>query len=378
MNTSMLPETESEIANLATIADVLNEPRGEGDPFPRGAWAALAGTGLFAEMARTDIPAAERINRTMRFLERLGEVCRDGGLSFSAVTHIASTISAIAQFGAPSLIESVMPDLIAGTLIGAHAISEPEAGSDALAMTCRAVQDGDSYVITGEKAYVTNGPEADLVVVYAKTGSGSSVGDVSAFVVPTSSPGVVRGPAMRKVGLWSSPLGTLSLKGVRVPVANRLGRQGSGFFILSYVMKREILFAFTVNIGEMRRRLEEAVRFANNRRQFGSSIGAFQSISNRLADMKIRYELSRTFLRQTAAKLATNQDITTDIAIAKVFVSESAISTSLDALHLHGARGFLAETGLGRDVCNAVAGTIYSGTNDIQRDRIAAMLGVRR
>jgi alkylation response protein AidB-like acyl-CoA dehydrogenase len=362
---------------LSAIADLLNVPRAEGDPFPRAAWTALADTGLFTEMARTDLAPVERIRRTMAALERLGEVCRDGGLSFSAVTHIASTISVLAQFGTAPLIARFMPELIAGTMIGAHAITEAEAGSDALAMTCRAVADGDSYVITGEKAYVTNGPEADLIVVYAKTGNGNGVGDVSTFLVPTNLPGVVRGPAMRKVGLWSSPLGTLSLDNVRVPAAYRLGREGSGFFILSHVMKREILFAFTVNVGEMRRRLDDAVRYANGRRQFGSSVGAFQSISNRLADMKIRYELSRTFLHQTATKLATNRDVTSDIAIAKVFVSEAAISTSLDALHLHGARGFLSETGLGMDICNAVGGTIYSGTNDIQRSRIAALMGVK-
>jgi len=367
----------STVGCLSAVADVLNAPRHEGDPFPRDAWAALANTGLFAQMARTDLEPMERVSRTMAALEQLGELCRDGGLSFSAVTHIASTISALAQFGTAQLVARLMPDLVAGTLIGAHAITEAEAGSDALAMTCRAVADGEHYVITGEKAYVTNGPIADVVVVYAKTGNGNGVRDVSAFLVPTSLPGVVRGPAMRKVGLLSSPLGTLSLDGVRVPADHRLGREGSGFFILGHVMKREILFAFTVNVGEMRRRLDDAVRFANSRRQFCSPIGSFQSISNRLADMKIRYELSRAFLRQTAAKLATNRDVASDIAIAKIFVSESAISTSLDALHLHGARGFLTETGLGSDVCNAVAGTIYSGTNDIQRTRIAALMGVR-
>jgi alkylation response protein AidB-like acyl-CoA dehydrogenase len=369
-------DEKSAISNVSAIADILNAPRNENDPFPREAWAALAHTGLFAEMARSDLEPAERISRTMVALEHLGEVCRDGGLSFSAVTHIASTISVLAQFGTASLVARFMPDLVAGSLIGAHAITELEAGSDALAMTCRAVPEADHYVITGDKAYVTNGPVADIIIVYAKTGQGNGVGDISAFAVPTNLPGVVRGPAMRKVGLWSSPLGALSLNKVRVPAEYRLGREGSGFFILSHVMKREILFAFTVNIGEMRHRLDDAVKFVNERHQFQSPIGAFQSISNRLADMKIRYELSKSFLHQTATRLATNRDVTSDIAIAKIFVSESAISTSLDALHLHGARGFLTETGLGVDICNAVGGTIYSGTNDIQRSRIAALMGV--
>lgn len=347
-------------------------------PFPRHAWMAAAEAGLFAEMAYTERPPAERVARTMEALERFGEACSDGGFSFSVVTHIASTICALAQFGSESLRAQYLPDLISGRLIGAHAISEPEAGSDALSMTACARTDGDHFILSGDKAFVTNGPIADVVVVYAKTTQGCGVGDVSAFLVPTNLPGVERGRPMRKVGLTTSPLSTLSLKDVRVPADHMIGRQGSGFFILSYVMKREILFAFIVNVGEMRRRLDQCVRFANARKQFGATIGTFQSVSNRIADMNIRYEMSRNWLHQTAAKLSANQDVTVDIAIAKIFVSEAAIATSLDALHIHGGRGYLAEAGFGEDIRNAVAGTIYSGTNDIQRGRIAAMMGIRQ
>jgi alkylation response protein AidB-like acyl-CoA dehydrogenase len=367
------------IPDLSALGTALRDrPRGADAPFPREAWAAIAETGLFGELVDASRTPAERMTRTLAALERLGETCEDGGFGFSVVTHIASTVSSLSQFGTPEARARFLPDLIAGRLVGAHAISEPEAGSDALAMRARAVRDGDAYVLTAEKAFVTNGPIADVVVVYAKTGAGDGVGDVSAFLVPTDLPGVRPGPAMSKVGLVTSPLGTLSLEGVRVPASHRLGREGSGFFILSWVMKREILLAFMVQVGEMRRRIERCVRFVNERRQFGATIGSFQSVSNRIADMRIRYELSRAYLLQAAENLTSSKDATTDIAVAKVFVSEAAIATALDALHIHGGKGFLAETGLGAALCDAVAGTIYSGTNDIQRGRIAAMMGVKQ
>ncbi len=141
-------------------------------------------------------------------------------------------------------------------------------------------------------------------------------------------------------------------------------------------MKREILFAFAITVGEMRRRLDTCVAYANHRRQFGANIGSFQAVSNRLADMKIRYELSQKWLYYVADKIRSNDDIASDIAIAKIFVSESAVASALDAIQIHGGRGILSETKLDADLASAVAGPIYSGTNDIQRGRIAALLGV--
>lgn len=243
-------------------------------------------------------------------------------------------------------------------------------------MATSAVRDGDDFILTGRKAFVTNGPIADVIVVYAKTAEGRAVGDVTAFLVPTASDGVVRGAPMQKASLSSSPLGALELSGCRVPASNMLGKEGSGFSVLSYVMKREILFAFVINVGEMRRNLEKCTRYVKERKQFGTNIGAFQSVSNRIADMKIRYEMSQKWLYYAASKLQTSQDITSDIAIAKVFVSEAAIASSLDAIQIHGGRGILSEEGLDAALAGAIAGPIYSGTNDIQRGRIAALLGV--
>lgn len=155
-----------------------------------------------------------------------------------------------------------------------------------------------------------------------------------------------------------------------------IGRSGAGFMVLSHVMRQEILYSFMANVGQMKRRLDRCIRHVRQRRQFGRPIGDFQAVSTRIADMKMRYELSRTYLLHAALRQAQNKDVTSEIAIAKVFVSESALKTAIDAVHIHGGQGYLAEAGLAREVADALAGPIYSGTNDIQRGRIAAMLGV--
>lgn len=339
-------------------------------------WSQVAATGLFSAAVEAGRNKRDRVINTMNALERMGETCPDTGFNFSVATHLASTITALDQFGSAQLKERYLPGLIKGDLIGAHAISEPEAGSDALSMTTTARLDGDCYVLNGHKAFVTNGPIADVVVVYAKTSASATADCVSAFLVETKTQGVAMGPELTKVGLKNSPLCELRLDECRVPAHHMIGEKGAGFFVLTQVMQREILYSFVINIGEMKRRLGECVRYARSRKQFGQQIGTFQAVSNKIADMKIRYELGRSWLYQVAERLGANKDVTSEIAISKVFISESAISTAIDALHVHGGRGYIAENGFGSAVCDSLAGAVYSGTNDIQRGRIAAMLGV--
>jgi alkylation response protein AidB-like acyl-CoA dehydrogenase len=367
--------TKQARASIDAIARALDAEYHTESGFPHEKWLAVSSSGIFRRAANAE-SKRDAILSTMTALERLGEVCKDSGLTFSIATHLASTITALDKFGSPKLKARYMEELVAGQLIGAHAISEPNAGSDALSMTTTAHEDGDYFVINGHKAFVTNGSVADVIVVYAKTSKAATADCVSAFLVDTRSTGVHLGPTMEKVGLSTSPLCELTLDNCRVPKENMVGRRGAGFFVLSHVMQREILYSFIISVGEMQRRLQRCVRYANSRRQFGSSIGSFQSVANKAADMKIRYELSRQWLYYVAERMIDNKDVTSDIAIAKVFVSENALATSIDALHIHGGYGYIASNGLGTEVCNALAGPIYSGTNEVQRGRIAAMLGI--
>ncbi len=364
-------------ASIDSIAHALDTTPLTDSDFPQEKWQAVASTGIFRRAINAN-SKRDAIRSTVASLERLGEICKDSGLTFSVVTHLASTITALDKFGTPELKSRYMDELVSGKLIGAHAISEPNAGSDVLSMTTIAHEEGDDFVINGHKAFVTNGSVADVIVVYAKTNEAATANCVSAFLVETRTPGVHLGPTIEKVGLSTSPLCELTLKNCRVPKKNMIGRHGAGFFVLSYVMQREILYSFIIGVGEMHQRLTRCVSYANTRHQFGSPIGSFQSIANKIAEMKIKYELSRWWLYHVAELIIANKDVTSEVAIAKVFVSENALATAIDALHIHGGYGYVASNGLGTEVCNALAGPIYSGTNDVQRGRIAALLGINQ
>ncbi len=360
--------------------DVLNDEhvardhRGE---FPWKAWTALRDCGL---PGLPFDPASGGLGQdlltTMYVLEGLGEGCRDGGLSFSLSTHMVSTGVALQRFGSPSLRERYLPGVCSGETIGAHAITEPDSGSDALRMRTRAVRDGDDWVLDGSKAFVSNGPIADLVVVYARTSEGGGPLGVTAFLVERDTPGLRLGPPEEKMGLRTSPLGALYLDRCRVPGTQVIGRVGGGFLVLDHVMKWEILCSFAINAGEMRHRLDLCLRYARERRQFGAPIGSYQAVSHRLVDMEIGWRNARRWLFETAARLVAGENVTTDIAITKLMVSEANVASALAAVQLLGGSGYLAESGVEKDLRNAVGGTIYSGTSEIQRNRIAAMLGL--
>lgn len=313
---------------------------------------------------------------TMYVLEGLGHGCRDGGLSFCVTTSMASTGVPLQDFGSAELKDRYLPGICSGDSIGAHAITESESGSDALAMRTTAERDGDHFVLTGSKMFVSNGPIADLITVYARTRPDGGALGITAFLVRRDTPGLSVGPPAAKMGLRTAPLAEVTLDGCRVPATHVVGREGGGFLVLDHVMKREILLSFVVNVGEMQHRLERCVAHARSREQFGQPIGSFQAVSHPIVDMKIRLETARKWLYDTAERLLTGANITTELAIAKLVTSEANLASSLAAVQIFGASGYMSEYGLEKDVRNAVAGRIYSGSNEIQYNRVAAMLGL--
>ncbi|MFI2712192.1 acyl-CoA dehydrogenase family protein [Micromonospora sp. NPDC018662] len=365
---------------LAPWLHVLNDEHVELDAraeFPRAKWEAVRRTGLLG------LPIGERwgglgqdLPTTMYVLEGLGEGCRDAGLNFSVTTHLVSTGIAVQRFGSPALRDRYLPDVASGAVIGAHAITEPDSGSDALAMRTRAVRDGDHFVLTGQKAFVSNGPVADVVVVYARTSEGGGPLGVTAFLVERDTPGLVVGPPTAKMGLRTSPFGELYLDGARVPATNVVGAVGGGFLVLDHVMKWEILCGFAVNAGEMRARVDRCREYARGRTQFGRPIGTFQAVAHRIVDMEIGVRTARALLYDAAARMAAGATVTTDIAVAKVVASEANLASALAAVQIFGGNGYTTEYGVEKELRNAVAGTIYSGTSETQRNRIAAMLGL--
>ncbi|MFD5428937.1 acyl-CoA dehydrogenase family protein [Streptomyces sp. NPDC127084] len=342
--------------------------------FPADTWESVSASGILR------VPFEERwgglekdLLSTMCVLEDLGHGCRDGGLNFSVSTQMVSVGIPVQRFGSDDLKSRVLPGICSGAVLGAHAITEPEGGSDAMHMHTTATADGDAYVLNGRKAFISNGPVADVIVVYARTGEPGPFG-LTAFVVERGTPGLTVHPANEKMGLRSSPYCELSFDDCRVPAGHVIGKQGIGFTVMDYVLKWEILSSFSISLGEMRHRLDKVTEFAAARRQFGQSIGSFQSVSNKIVEMKIGVETSRKWLHDTAQKFTEGESVTTDLAITKLVVSENNLASALAAVQIFGARGYTSEYGIEGDLRNAVGGTIYSGTSEVQRQRIAKML----
>ncbi len=363
---------------LVPFCEAINEGHIERDAkgeFPHDAWKLLRTSGILG------LPFGEEwgglgqdLVSTMYVLEGLGHGCRDGGLLFSTTTHIVSTGVPLARFGSKELKDRYLPAICDGSLIGAHAISEPGSGSDALAMRTTAKKVDGGWVLSGSKTFISNAPVADVIVVYARTDPNGGPLGITTFLVETSSPGLTVGRPIAKMGMKTSPMAEVFLDECFVPDSHVIGRRGAGFLILDHVMKWEILLSFVVNVGEMAHRVARCVEYARERHQFGRPIGANQSVQNRIVDMRIATDTARMWLYATAEKLQRGETITTDLAIAKLTASEANLSTAIAAVNVFGGNGYMAEYGLEKDVRNAVGGTIYSGTSDIQRSRIAAML----
>jgi alkylation response protein AidB-like acyl-CoA dehydrogenase len=309
-------------------------------------------------------------------LEHLGYGCRDAGLLFAAATQIVSAAVPLQKFGSDELKERFLSRLIDGEIMSAHAISEPSAGSDAMAMITTATEDGDSYILDGKKIWITSGPLADVITVYAKMETGGGATGITAFMVPTDTPGFKVGEPIEKLGLNTCPFCELEFRDCRVPKENIVGRPGAGFFILEHVMNYEILCIFMMMVGEMQERMERCIKHAKTRQAFGSPIGSNQYVAGKIVDQKLGLENSRKHLYDTATRFARGRSVTIEISMAKLITSEANVASALSAIQIFGARGYTREYGLEKGLRDAIGAPIYSGTNETQRVRIASMLGL--
>ena len=339
-------------------------------------WRAAATSGLFRTFATYGIDGVG-MQAAIDKCRELGRASADRGLTFSAVTQLASTIYCLRAFGSQELQERYLPAAESGLSIGGHAITETGAGSDVMSMTSTATREGDHYLLSGTKRFITNAPIASTLVVYAKTIEDGVDKGLSAFLVETCWRGVNASRLMPTAGLTSSPIGEVSLDGVKVPLENRIGHAGAGLLILDQVMKREILLAFAGNIGEMEQLVSRSVHYVNNRNQFGVTIGSNQLVADRIAEVQIAIELGGALLDSIAKRLDGFEDVTIPVAAAKIFISEANVQAALNAIRVHGGNGYLTTSPLPTYLLDAVPGAIYSGSNDLLRTKITAMLGVK-
>jgi alkylation response protein AidB-like acyl-CoA dehydrogenase len=309
-------------------------------------------------------------------LENLGYGCRDAGLLFAVATQLVSAATPIHKFGSDDLKERYLRRLIDGEIISAHAISEPIGGSDAMAMISTATEDGDSFILDGSKIFITSGPIADVITVYAKQDTGGGATGITAFLVETDTPGFTVGEPFPKLGLNTCPFCQLEFRNCRVPKENIVGKPGAGFFILEHVMNWEILGIFMMMVGEMQWRMEACIDWSKKRSAFGQPIGSNQYVAGKIVDMKIGLENSRKHLYDTARRFAKGRSVTMEISMAKLITSEANLQSALNAVQIFGGRGYMKEYGIEKSLRDAVGAPIYSGTNEMQRVRIASMLGL--
>lgn len=307
-------------------------------------------------------------------LEGLGYGCHDHGLLFSLNSQLWTCIKPLLSFGSDPQKEKYLPALIKGKQIGGHAMTEPDAGSDAFGMRCRAQKVGDRYLLNGTKIFITNAPIADLLLVFAVTDPGKGFGGISAFIVEKGFPGFSVGRPLELMGLKTCPIGEVILQDCEVPEKNLLGKEGAGSAIFNAEMEWERGCLFATHLGAMQRIMEDTARYAREREQFGLPISKNQAISHKIADMAMRIELSRLILYKVAWMKGNGQRAQLESAIAKLFISESYVQSSLEALQIHGAYGYSTEYGLERHVRDSLAGRIYSGTSEIQRNIISRFL----
>ncbi|HFD13460.1 MAG TPA: acyl-CoA dehydrogenase [Crenotrichaceae bacterium] len=346
--------------------------------FPREKWQLISKSGVLGLLFPEQYGGTgQDLLTSMGVLEQLGHCCEDAGLNFVTSTQIVSIGIPLLRFGTDALKQKYLPDICSGERICAHAITEPSGGSDAFNMSTTAIFENDKYILNGSKAFISNGPIADLFAVYLLSDKNKGVmGGSSVFLVERGTPGFEIGEPIEKMGQRTSPLCELRFNNCEIPVDNLLGNIGMGFSILDYVMKHEVLCSFIINVGEMQRRLEKCIDYARNRKQFGQPIGSFQSVANKIVDMKIGVTQSREALYRAGKRVQNKQNATIDLAIAKLVTSENNVTSARDAIQIFGANGYMVEYGIEKDLRNAIAGTIYSGSSEIQRNRIASMIGL--
>jgi len=374
--------TDVEGVRLAAVAfarRALNERVAERDQtgeFSSAAWRACAAFGVQGlPLPRRYGGSGADLRTVMAVMQGLGLGSTDNGLLFSLNAQLWSVELPILTFGTQGQRDRYLPGLASGDRIGAHAMTEPASGSDAFSLQTRAERTGEDYVLNGRKSFSTNAPVADIAVVFATVDPSLGTAGVTAFIVERGTPGFAVSREEEKMGMRTSPMGELTLDDCRISSAQRLGPEGAGSTIFNSSMEWERAAILSVAVGAMERELLRVLDYANLRKQFHQPIARFPAVANRIADMKVRLDAARGLLDRVAVRVDAGKQAALEAAIAKLFISEAWVQSSLDAQQIYGAYGYLRENGIEREVRDAIASRIYSGTSDLQRLIIARLIG---
>lgn len=362
------------------IADVELRPRAaeaeETGTFPRDAFATLGAAGLLSlpypeEWGGGDQPYVVYLQA----LEELARAWLSVGIGVS-VHSLACYPMATA--GTREQQERWLPRMLSGQTLGAYCLSEPHSGSDAAALTTRAVLDGDEYVVTGTKAWITHGGEADFYAVMTRTSDDGYRG-ITCLEVPGDAAGLSAAPPERKMGAAASRTSAITLDGVRVPVADRIGAEGQGFAIAMSALDAGRLGIAACAVGLAQAALDAAAEYAGERRQFGKPIADFQGVQFMLADMATQVAAARALYVDAARLRDAGKPFGTQAAMAKLFATDAAMKVTTDAIQVFGGYGYTRDFPVERYFREAKVLQIVEGTNQVQRMVIGrALTGGRR
>jgi hypothetical protein len=316
------------------------------------------------------------ITEVIAVMEGLGYGSADQGLLFSLNAHMWTSTMPISLYGTPEQKQYYLPRLSNGEWVSANAASEPDSGSDVFSMRTRAERQGDCYVLNGTKTFVTNAQVADLFVAYATIDSRLGSMGITAFLIERNTPGIIISKPLEKMGLRTSPMAEVIFENCSVPVTNRLGREGRGVAVFESSMEWERGCILANYLGLMRRQLERSIQHAQTRKQFGKPIGKFQSVANRIVNMKLRLDTCRPLVYKIGWLKERRQPAMLEAALAKLYVSECLVANCHDAIQVFGGYGYMVEQQIERELRDAVGSTLYSGTTEIQRNLVAKCLGL--
>ncbi|MGH9518371.1 MAG: acyl-CoA dehydrogenase family protein [Terriglobales bacterium] len=310
----------------------------------------------------------------LHVLEGLGQGCRDNGLLMSLGAQLWSVVAPLVSFGSEEQKQTWLPPLAAGEMVAAFALTEPESGSDVFHLRTRAVSEAGGFRLSGTKIFVTNAPLADLFLLLAASDSQAGYFGLTAFVLRRSAAGLEIGPPLRKMGLESSPMAEVRLHEVWVPQQAVLGEVGGGGAVVQHTLEWERGCLLAPALGTMARLLELTTAHCRARKQFGRPVAEFEAVGARLAQMRLRLEVSRLLIYRFAWLKDCGQAAGLEASLAKLYVSESLRYAAESAVHLHGAAGYMRELEFEGDWRDAMASSLYSGTTEIQHNLIADSL----
>lgn len=302
-------------------------------------------------------------------IEEISKCCASTG-AILAVHTSAGTVPFL-LFGTDEQKQKYVPDLASGKKIGAFALTEPNAGSDAAKVTTTAVLDGNEYVLNGTKCFITNGGPAETYLVFASVDKAKGLKGITGFIVEKGTPGFSIGKKEEKMGIRASATSELIFDNCRIPKENLFGKEGEGFKIAMVTLDGARIGIGAQAVGIAQAAYEEALQYSKVREQFGKPIAANQAVSFMLADMAIQIEAARQLVYHAASMKDAGQAYGKEAAMAKTFASDIAVQVALDAVQIMGGYGYSREYPVERMLRDAKITQIYEGTNQIQRVVIA-------